>query len=237
MRAAREKRDEVTMEDFDEMRDRVLLGVKRSLALQPDQQHRLAVHEAGHAMVAYFLPNADPLYKVTIIPRGRSLGATQQLPTEERQTLPEEYLRDRLAVTLGGRIAERVLLGSVSSGADDDIRQATSLARTMVTRWGMSESIGPVDLRESEEHPFLGREIAQPRRHSETSARAVDEAVRELLQQAEARAEDVIIHRRRNLEHLIAALEEHETLSIEQIVEQLGPSSPQKERQSEVQSS
>jgi cell division protease FtsH len=235
MRAARERRDEVTMEDFDEMRDRVLLGVKRSLALQPEQRHRLAVHEAGHAAVAYFLPNADPLYKVTIIPRGRSLGATQQLPTEERQTLPEEYLRDRLAVILGGRIAERVLLGSVSSGADDDIRQATSLARAMVTRWGMSESIGPVDLRESEEHPFLGREIAQPRRHSETSARAVDEAVRELLQQAEARAEGVIIHRRGALEHLIVALEEHETLSVEQIVDELGPSSPQQERQSEVQ--
>lgn len=223
MRAARERRDTVTMEDFDEMRDRILLGVQRSLALQPQQRHRLAVHEAGHTVVAYYLANTDPLYKVTIIPRGQSLGATQQLPSEERQTLSEEYLHDRLAVTLGGRIAERVLLGSVSSGADDDIRQATALARAMVTRWGMSTRIGPVDLRESDEHPFLGREIAQPRRHSETSAKAVDEAVRELLQQAEARAEEVIIRRRARLEILIAALEEHETLSAEEIAERLGP--------------
>lgn len=234
MRTAREKRHEVTMEDFDEMRDRVLLGVERSLALQPEQRHRLAVHEAGHAAVAYFLPNTDPLYKVTIIPRGRSLGATQQLPTEERQTLSEEYLHDRLAVTLGGRIAERVLLGSVSSGADDDIHQATNLARAMVTRWGMSERIGPVDLRESEEHPFLGREIAQPRRHSETSAKAVDEAVRELLQQAEERAEEVIVHRRSAVEKLVVTLEEHETLKIDQINHLLGTSSAQQEQQRAV---
>jgi cell division protease FtsH len=173
--------------------------------------------------VAYFLPEADPLYKVTIIPRGQALGGTHQLPEEERHTLPEDYLRARLAVTLGGRIAEKELLGSVSSGADNDIRQATTLARAMVARWGMSSEIGPVDLRDSEEHPFLGREIAQPRRFSEASAQAVDKAVRRLLQEAEEQAGAIIKTHRRALEQLIGALEEEETLQREQIERCLGP--------------
>jgi cell division protease FtsH len=217
MRAAREKRQKVTLEDFEQMRDRVLIGTERSLVIEPQEKHRLAVHEGGHTLVARFLPEADPLYKVSIIPRGRTLGATQQLPEEERHTLPEGYLRDRLAVMLGGRVAERVLLGSVSSGADNDIQQATALARAMVTRWGMSTEIGPVDLRESEEHPFLGREIAQPRQHSEASAESVDRAVRTLLQEAEMRAEELVVAHRPELNGLIMALEEHETLYREDI--------------------
>ncbi len=223
MLAARKKRTEVKMQDFEESRDKLLLGTVRTMAIQPEERHRLAVHEAGHTLVAYFLPNADPLYKVTIIPRGRALGGTQQLPEEERHTLPEEYLRDRLAVILGGRAAEKALLDTVSSGADDDIQQATSLARAMVGRWGMSEEIGPVDLRESEEHPFLGREIAQPRRYSEHSAEAVDHAVQTLLQQAEQRAQTVIKEHKAELEHLIKTLKENETLHREQIEHCLGP--------------
>jgi len=169
------------------------------------------------------LPNAAPLYKVPIIPRGRSLGGTHQLPKEERHTLPEEYLRDRLAVILAGRTAERVLLDSVSSGADDDIRQGTSLSRAMVARWGMSKEIGPVDLRESDEHPFLGREIAQPRRFSEASAQAVDTAVQKLVLEAEQRAKDIIEKKRPELKRLIASLEEHESLYREQIEQCLQP--------------
>lgn len=174
-------------------------------------------------MVAYFLPNTDPLYKVSIIPRGRTLGATQQLPEIERHTLPEDYLRDRLAVMLAGRAAEKETFGSVSSGADDDIRQATHLARAMVARWGMSEEVGPMDVRESEEHPFLGREIAQPRITSETTARAVDEAVRQLLTEAEKRAEGVIRSNKAAFEKLLAALEAHETLDRVAIESYLGP--------------
>ena len=158
------RREQVLMQDFDEVRDKLLMGTVRTLAIQPEEHHRLAVHEAGHTLVAYFVIHADPLYKVTIIPRGRALGGTQQLPEEERHTLPEEYLHDRITVILAGRSAEKELLGSVSSGADDDIHIATALARAMVSRWGMSKEVGPVDLRESEEHPFLGREIAQLRR-------------------------------------------------------------------------
>jgi hypothetical protein len=160
--------------------------------------------------------------KVSIIPRGRALGGTQQLPEKERHTYPEEYLKDRLVVMLAGRAAEKTLLGTVSSGADDDIRQATALARSMVSRWGMSEQIGPVDMRESEEHPFLGREIAQPRRFSEHSAEAVDRAVQELLRAAQARAVALIDGQRPGLDKLITLLESKETLQREEIETCLG---------------
>ena len=234
--AAREKDDKVKMLHFDEARDKLLLGTVRTLAIKPEERHRLAVHEAGHTVVAFFLPNADPLYKVTIIPRGRSLGGTHQLPKEERHTLPEEYLRDRLAVIQAGRTAERVLLDSVSSGADDDIRQGTSLARAMVARWGMSKEIGPVDLRESDEHPFLGREIAQPRRFSEASAQAVDKAVQKLVLEAEQRAKNIIEQKRPELKRLIASLEEHESLDREQIDQCLQPNTDTQDKAASIKS-
>jgi len=226
MFAAREKRERVLMRDFDEARDKLLLGTVRTLAIQPEERHRLAVHEAGHTLVAYFVPHADPLYKVSIIPRGRTLGGTQQLPEDERHTLPEDYLRDRLAVILAGRSAEMALLQSVSSGADDDIARATQLARAMVGRWGMSHEVGPVDLRESEEHPFLGREIAQPRHYSEHSAQAVDEAVRALILDAEQQALSIIRKHRTQLDALIGRLEQKETLDREDIEQCLGPAAP-----------
>jgi cell division protease FtsH len=222
MLAARERNEKVAMRHFEEARDKLLLGSVRSLVIEPEERHRLAVHEAGHTLVAYFLPNADPLYKVTIIPRGHSLGGTQQLPEEERHTLPEDYLHERLAVILGGRCAEKELLDSVSSGADDDISKATSLARAMVARWGMSEEIGPVDLRDSEAHPFLGREIAQPRHFSENSAKEVDAAVRKLLLEAETMAGQVIKDHHGGLLKLIELLEEKETLHREEIEGCLG---------------
>ena len=221
--AAREEEQRLTMTDFDEVRDKVLLGTERALAIEPDERHRLAVHEAGHTLVAYFAPHADTLYKVSIVPRGRTLGGTQQLPEHERHTMPEDYLQDRIAVIFGGRAAEKELLGTLSSGADDDIHQATTMARAMVSRWGMSEEVGPVDLRESEEHPFLGREIAQPRHYSEHSAEVVDDAVRDLLLKAEQRASDIIKKHRVKLDKLIVLLEKEETLYREQIEACLGP--------------
>ena len=221
--SAREALGMVTVHHFDEARDKVVLGAARTLAIQPDERHRLAVHEAGHTLVAYYLPGADPLYKVSIIPRGRTLGGTQQLPEHERYTLPEQYLKDRLAVMLGGRAAEKQVLGSVSSGADNDIHEATALARAMVARWGMSAEVGPVDLRDTEEHPFLGREIAQPRHFSESSARTVDRAVQSLLREAEGRAQQVIECHREPLVRLVARLEDEETLEREQIESCLGP--------------
>jgi cell division protease FtsH len=221
---AREQQAEITMRHFDEMRDKIMMGSVRTLAIQPDEHQRLAVHEAGHTAVAHYMPNADPLYKVTIIPRGRALGATHTLPEQERHTLDENYLKDRLAIMLGGRTAEKLFLGTVSSGADDDIKQATSLARAMVGRWGMSEEIGPMDLRDSESHPFLGREIAQQRHYSETTAHQVDQAVSSLLKQAEKRAQEVIKNNRKQVETLIKQLQENETLDKVQIEACLGQS-------------
>ena len=222
MLAAREGAAQVSMRAFDEMRDKIMMGSVRTLAIQPEEHNRLAVHEAGHTTVAYFLPKADPIYKVTIIPRGRALGGTHMLPEEERHTLPEDYLKDRLAVMLGGRAAEKEFLGTVSSGADDDIKQATQLARAMVARWGMAEDVGPVDLRQSDEHPFLGREFAQPRRFSETTAHEVDAAVHELLREAENRASELLRKHQDGVRRLIDALERQETLDRAEIASCLG---------------
>jgi cell division protease FtsH len=145
------------------------------------------------------------------------------LPEQERHTLPEDYLRHRLGVLLAGRTAEKIVLGTVSSGADDDIRQATALARAMVARWGMAEEIGPVDLRQSEEHPFLGREIAQPQHFSPQTAHLVDEAIARLLSEAEQQATTVIRAHRTELETLVDQLERDETLDRKQIDACLGP--------------
>jgi cell division protease FtsH len=227
MAAAREAKRVVESHHFDEMRDRILMGTVRTMAIHDEERHRLAVHEAGHTAAAYYLPTADRPYKVTIIPRGHALGSTQQLPEEDRHTLTEEYLRDRLAVILAGRAAEKEFLGSISSGADDDIRTATQLARAMVGRWGMSEEVGPVDVRESDEHPFLGREIAQPRKVSEATAQAVDAAVRRLLTEAEQRAETVLTSHRAALECLVASLEHDETLDRAAIDRCLAPMNEQ----------
>ncbi|MDX1754623.1 MAG: ATP-dependent zinc metalloprotease FtsH [Marinobacter sp.] len=224
MLGAREKADAVTMAHFDEARDKIIMGTPRALAISPTEKRRLAVHESGHTLAAHFLPNADPLYKVSIVPRGQALGGTHQLPIEERHTYAEEYLRDRLTVMLAGRAAEKELLGSVSSGADDDIKQATALARSMVGRWGMSDAVGPVDLRDSEGHPFLGREIAQPRHYSEHAAEAVDEAVRQLLEQAQSVATELIRKHRDGMDRLVERLMAEETLLKDDIERCLAPS-------------
>jgi cell division protease FtsH len=221
--AAREKLDQVHARHLEEALDKLVLGAARSMVIGAEERHRLAVHEAGHAVVAHFLPQADPVHKVSIIPRGHALGGTQQLPEQERHTLPEPYLRARLAVLLGGRTAEREVLRSVSSGGDDDIRQATALARSMVARWGMSDEIGPVDLRDAEEHPFLGREMAVPRRFSDASAERVDRAVRDLLQGAEASANELLRQHGAALERMVEALEREEQIDREQIDALLGP--------------
>lgn len=220
MAAARSGAKEITMANFDEMRDKIMMGTVRTLAIQPEEHHRLAVHEAGHTAVAHFLENADPVYKVTIIPRGRALGGTHMLPEEERHTLSEDYLNDRLAVTLAGRSAEKLFLGNVSSGADDDIKRATQLARAMVSRWGMSPDIGPIDLRQSEEHPFLGREIAQPQKmFSEDMAKKLDEAVSKLLRNAESRSVEILETRKPVITKLVERLEQEETVNHDEIDE------------------
>ena len=223
--AARRSGSDITPADLDEARDKVMMGTVRTLAIQPEEKHRLAVHEAGHTAAAFYSPGADPLYKVTIIPRGRSLGSTHTLPENERHTLPEAYLQVQLTTLLAGRAAEKLLLGSVSSGADDDIRRATAMARSMVARWGMDPEIGPIDLRESEDHPFLGQQIAQPRTFSDETAARVDQAVMNLLHEAEKQAIHLIEERRDQVAQLVAKLEAEETLDLDAIKSCLVPDS------------
>jgi cell division protease FtsH len=221
--AARRSAADITPADLDEARDKVMMGTVRTLAIQPDEKHRLAVHEAGHTAAAFYNPGADPIYKVTIIPRGRSLGSTHMLPEHDRHTLPEAYLRVQLTTLLAGRAAEKLLLGSVSSGADDDIHRATVLARSMVARWGMDPDIGPVDLRDSEDHPFLGQQITQPRTFSDQTTARVDQAVMTLLHAAEAQALQIIEAHRDRVGQLVARLEADETLDLAAIRACLGP--------------
>ncbi|MCH8466942.1 MAG: ATP-dependent zinc metalloprotease FtsH [Roseinatronobacter sp.] len=220
--AARRRAGQITAADLDEARDKVMMGTVRTLAIQPDERHRLAVHEAGHTAAAFYNPGGDPIYKVTIIPRGRSLGSTHMLPAHDRHTLPEAYLRAQLVTLLAGRAAEKLLLGSGSSGADDDIRRATALARSMVARWGMNPELGPIDLRDSEDHPFLGQSIAQPRRFSDETATRVDQAVMALLHEAETTAMQALEKHRTQILQLVARLEAEETLDLEAISACLG---------------
>jgi len=223
--AARRSASLITHADLDEARDKVMMGTVRSLAIRPDEKHRLAVHEAGHTAAAYYTPGADPLYKVTIIPRGHALGGTHMLPTSERHTLDEDYLHGQLVTLLAGRAAEKLLIGTVSSGADDDIHRATDLARSMVARWGMTEGLGPVDLRQSDDHPFLGQSIAQPRDHADATAAQVDAAVITLLKESEQRAAEILGEHRSRVELLVSSLEAKETLEFEEIRRCLDPDS------------
>ncbi|MFG6178497.1 ATP-dependent zinc metalloprotease FtsH [Halomonas sp. THAF12] len=204
-----------------EARDRVLLGEAKDVALSAEERRRVAYHEAGHALLAYLLPHADPLEKVTVLPRGQALGVTAQMPAEDRFTFGEAYLRDRLTVMYGGRLAEAIVFGEVSSGAQDDLEQATRLARRMVANWGMSERIGPVVFAQSREHVFLGKEMAQAREHSEETASLVDAEIRRLLGEVEARGRELLERHRQSLERLAEALAERETLEAEAIHELL----------------
>lgn len=221
--AARHNADLVSQDDLDEARDKVMMGTVRTLAIRPEERHRLAVHEAGHTAVSYFTPEADPLFKVTIIPRGHTLGGTHSLPESERHTLDEFFLRNQLVTLLAGRAAERQFIGTVSSGADDDIRRATDMARSMVARWGMTDELGPINLRQSDDHPFLGRTIAQPRDHSDSTAAKVDQAIIKMLNDAEAQATATLKEHKTEIEELISALETNETLDFDDIQSCLDP--------------
>ncbi len=219
--AGRRGLSEVDWSSFVDARDRVMLGEERELGLSEAQRHVVAYHEAGHALLAHLLPHTDRLEKVTVLPRGRTLGVTAQVPDEERVHYNASYLRDRITVMFGGRLAESIVFGEVSSGAENDLEQATRLARRMVARWGMSERIGPVALSQGQEHAFLGREMTQLREHSEATAGLVDEEIRRLLMELEARGRQLLEQHRAELDRLAAALESRETLEGEEIREVL----------------
>uniref|UniRef100_A0A7C3WTT4 ATP-dependent zinc metalloprotease FtsH n=1 Tax=Desulfobacca acetoxidans TaxID=60893 RepID=A0A7C3WTT4_9BACT len=221
--AARVNREAVTMEDFEQAKDKVLMGSERkSMILSEQERTTTAYHEAGHALVAHLIPGTDPIHKVTIIPRGRALGLTQQLPLDERHTYPKDYLLGTLAVLLGGRAAEELVFNQYTTGAGNDLERATELARKMVCNWGMSEELGPITFGKRDEHVFLGREISQPKDFSEETARTIDSAIKNLVLGAYERAKNLLTIHRAELQILAKALLEKETLDGQEIQALLG---------------
>lgn len=220
--AARKGKKKVDHEDFDQARDKILLGLVREDQISEEEKKTIAYHESGHALVAKLLPGADPLEKVTIIPRGRSLGATEQIPEEDRHNLTRKYLLNRIAIMLGGRAAEKLVFGDISTGAANDLKNATQLVRRMVCQWGMSEDLGPVTFRHGDTHPFLGREITEPKDFSEHTARLIDEEVRKIMLDMEGKAEEILKTNRQKLDGLANNLIEKETLYKKDIEDLLG---------------
>jgi cell division protease FtsH len=218
--AARRGLKGITLHELEEARDKVRWGKeRRSLALSEKEKTNTAYHEAGHALLLELLPHTEPLHKVTIIPRGPSLGSTMWLPEEDKYTNRKNELLASLAVKMGGRVAEEIIFGDVTNGATGDIRMATAMARKMVCEWGMSEKMGMVEYGEHEDYVFLGRDISRARDYSEATAEEIDHEVRRLVDEAYAKAKDVLVAHREHLEAIAQALLEYETLDGLQIKE------------------
>ena len=216
--AARHDQKFVTMEDFESSKDKVLMGAERRSMIITDEEKKItAFHEAGHALMAALLPHTDPLHKVTIIPRGMALGLTQQLPTEEKHNLSREQIEDRIAVCMGGRIAEELTFDQLTTGAQNDLEQATELARKMVCEWGMSEAMGPLTYGKAEEAIFLGKEFSRHQEFSEDTSRQIDDEVKRIVQKQYDRAHAVLTEKQGRLGEVAMALLEHEALDGEQI--------------------
>ncbi len=215
--AARKGKDRVGVIELSEAVDKVMLGIEREDLLNEEEKRMVAYHEAGHALVAKILPGADPLEKVTIIPRGHALGATQQIPSEDRHNYSRSYLLSRIAIMLGGRVAEKVVFEDITSGSGDDLKKATQLARRMVIQWGMSEAVGAVAFRQGEDHPFIGREISEQRDFSEEMAQLVDNEIRRIIGEMEERAEEVVRNNRDRLDLIAQELLDRETISNREI--------------------
>ena len=215
--ATRKNKDKIEMSDFEEARDIILMGSVREETINETERNITAYHEAGHALVAWNLPGTDPIHKVSIVPRGMAMGVTQLLPEEDRHYYPKTYLMNRLGVALAGRVAEKIVFNDLSSGAQNDLKEATNLAEKMVAQWGMSDKVGPVNLGRGEEHPFLGRELALPKRYSEEMAWLMDQEIRELITQAESKADEILKNNRTALDNLAAALLKEEVLEKDDI--------------------
>ncbi len=216
--AARANKDRVTMEDFEEAKDKILMGSERkSMIISEEERKNTAYHEAGHTLVAKLIPGTDPIHKVTIIPRGRALGVTQQLPLDEKHTYTRDYLLNTLAVLMGGRAAEELILQHLTTGAGNDIERSTDLARKMVCNWGMSEFLGPLAFGKREEHIFLGREISQNRDFSEETARLIDSEIKKFVEQSYQRAQSLLRQYESSLHTLALALLERETLDSDEV--------------------
>ncbi len=218
--AARLGKDKVDMSDLEQAKDKVLMGVERKSMIIPLEERRVtAYHEAGHALVAKMIPGTDPIHKVTIIPRGRALGITQQLPIDERHTYPKDYLLNNITIMMGGRAAEELVMNRQTTGAGNDIERATEIARKMVCEWGMSERLGPLAFGKKEEQIFLGREFAQHRDYSEETARLIDDEIRRIVTESYSRAKEIIQKNISALHKLANTLLEKEVLDGNQIDE------------------
>jgi cell division protease FtsH len=216
--AARLGKEKVEMADLEQAKDKVLMGVERKSMIIPlEERKTTAFHEAGHTLVAKMIPETDPIHKVTIIPRGRALGITQQLPIDEKHTYPKDYLLNNITVMMGGRAAEELVLNRQTTGAGNDIERATEIARKMVCEWGMSEKLGPLTFGQKEEQIFLGREFAQHRDYSEETARLIDNEVRAIVTQSYEKAKDILQRNIAILNQLANSLLEKEVLDGHQI--------------------
>jgi cell division protease FtsH len=216
--AARLGKERIEMADFEQAKDKVLMGVERKSMIIPLEERRItAFHEAGHTLVARMIPGTDPIHKVTIIPRGRALGITQQLPIDEKHTYPRDYLLNNIAVMMGGRVAEELVLNSQTTGAGNDIERSTEIARKMVCEWGMSEKLGPLTFGKKEEEIFLGREFARHRDYSEETARLIDGEVRTIVAQGYEKAKEILQTNMTTLHTLANTLLEKEVLDGNQI--------------------
>ncbi len=233
--AARRNMKAVTMRDFEEAKDKIMMGMERKSLIISDAEKRMtAYHEAGHVLVAKMIPEADPVHKVTIIPRGRALGVTTYLPIDEKHTYSKPYLEAMIAYAMGGRAAEMLVFGQLTTGAGNDIERATSLARKMVCEWGMSD-LGPLTFGAKKEEIFLGREISQHRDYSEQTAISIDESVRVIVLYGMKRAEDILLEHRETLDRLSEALLEREILDSDEIDHILrGEALPPKKFEDEV---
>jgi cell division protease FtsH len=223
LNATREGKEAVDRDDFDVARDKILMGAKREEVLNPHEREMTAYHEAGHALLAWLLPEVDPVHKVTIIPRGRALGVTQMLPEEERYHIGEKRLHAELTVSLAGRAAEKLVFDEFSAGAEEDLKRATHICRRMIGYWGMSDVIGPVAFRNGEEHPFLGKEIHETRQYSEQTAYAIDQEIQRFLTAAHERATELLKTHRDKLDRISKGLLENEMLGREELTELIGP--------------
>ena len=210
--AVREGATEIHMRNFEQARDRVLIGQRRdTLALSDSEKEKIAYHEAGHAVTNVLLPHADPLHKVTIIPSGMALGVTQTLPTEDRYTLSKAYIEDMLCMAMGGRVAEGLVFEEFTTGASDDLVRSTERARKMVREWGMSDRVGPMAWG-SQGAVFLGEDLMHSRDYSDDTARVIDEEVEKILREQEARCRQLLTENRKGLDLVARSLLEHETI-------------------------
>ncbi len=220
--ALRKGKEKIDMHDFEEAKDIILMGAAREETISDTEKRITAYHEAGHALTAWELPGTDPIYKVSIIPRGMAMGVTQLLPEEDRHYYPRTYLMNRLSVALAGRVAEKLVFNDISSGAQNDLKEATSLAEKMVAQWGMSDRVGPINLGRGEEHPFLGRELSLPKRYSEEMAWLMDQEIQRLIIDAESKATEILSGKRHALDALAEALMKEEMLEradVERIIQ------------------